>query len=130
MKNLLAKNWRQFGVFFLGSLAGLVIDLGGFALLTALGIVPWVANFCSSITSITVVYLLVTRYAFGAGARSWKYFAFVGWYLANILVFSTLIQLLSSATHVEPFWWKVCSIPFSFVLNYAFSRWLFRSRTE
>lgn len=127
MRDLIARNWRQFGLFFLGSLAGLVIDLGGFALLTWLGVVPWIANFCSSVTSISVVYLLVTRYAFGAGTRSWKYFAFVGWYLANILVFSTIIQLLVSATHLEPFLWKICTIPVSFLVNYFFSRWLFRS---
>ncbi len=114
--------------FFVGSAGGLAIDLGGFALLTAAGVEPGVANLISSFTSISVVYLVVTRYAFRALVGVRTYIAFVLWYSTSIVVFSALIELATTTTGLPPLAWKLASVPVSFLLNYAFSRWLFRTR--
>ena len=119
---------RRFAGFFLGSGAGLLVDLGGFGLLVALGVAPGIANLCSSFASITVVYLLVTRYSFGVGTRPSTYVLFVAWYSLAIIVFSTLIELAVVTTGLQPIVCKLASVPLSFTLNYAFSRFLFRSR--
>jgi len=119
---------RGFLSFLGGSAAGLAIDLTGFWLLShAANLPPAFANVISSVVSVTVVYLLVTRYSFGVGVRPSTYVFFVGWYLLNISVFSWLIGTMSAATGVEPFVWKLASVPISFVANYAFSRLLFRN---
>lgn len=117
---------RRFAAFVLGSGAGLVVDLGGFSGLVALGVAPGLANLCSSFASITVVYLLVTRYSFGVGTRPSTYVIFVAWYSLAIIVFSTLIGWAVVATASAPIVCKLASVPFSFSLNYAFSRFLFR----
>lgn len=119
---------RQFITFFLGSGMGLLVDLAGFQLLVLVGLEPWLANGISSFTSITVVYVLVSRYSFGADATVKTYVAFVLWYSASIVLFSFLIQTVADATEWPPFAVKLLSVPLSFVLNYAFSRLLFRRR--
>jgi putative flippase GtrA len=119
---------RRFVAFFLGSGAGLVVDLGGFSLLVALGIAPGIANLCSSFASITVVYVLVTRYSFGVGTKPATYVLFVAWYSLAIVVFSTLIEWAVVSTGLPPIVCKLASVPFSFSLNYGFSRLLFRRR--
>lgn len=119
---------RRFFAFFAGSAAGLAIDLIGFAILVAVGVAPWLSNGISSFASITAVYLLVTRYSFGVGTKATTYIAFVAWYSASIVLFSFLIQTLTSATDLSPYLWKLCSVPFSFALNYLFSLFLFRGR--
>jgi putative flippase GtrA len=121
---------RQFIAFFWGSAAGLAVDLVSFQVLVWFGLEPWLANGVSSFLSITVVYLLVTRYSFGADTRLWTYVVFVAWYTLMIVIMSTLIQLLSSATHGEPFLWKLASVPVSFTANYLFSRFLFERLTR
>jgi putative flippase GtrA len=120
---------RQFLTFFAGSAAGLLVDLGGFWFLVNVGLQPWLANATSSVTSITVVYLLVTRYTFGVGARPISYVAFVAWYCLNIALFSIVIQLLSHAIPADPFLLKLASVPLSFVANFLFSRLLFARLT-
>lgn len=114
--------------FAAGSSVGLVIDLGGFLLLHAAGVVPWLANGLSSSAAVTAVYLLVTRYAFGAERRWWTYVAFVAWYASVIVALSAVIQLLSTATGVDPFLWKLASVPVTFSANFGFSLLLFRGR--
>lgn len=119
---------RRFSGFVMGSGAGLLVDLGGFGLLVALGVAPGIANLCSSFASITVVYLLVTRYSFGVGTRPSTYVLFVAWYSLAIIVFSTLIEWAVVTTGLQPIVCKLASVPLSFTLNYAFSRFLFRTR--
>ena len=119
---------RRLLSFAAGSSAGLVIDLGGFFTLVTIGLEPWLANVISSSAAVTAVYLLVTRYAFGARRRWWTYAVFVAWYAAVIVVSSTAIQLLAASTAVDPFVWKLVSIPFTFAANFCFSLVLFRAR--
>lgn len=118
---------REFMTFFGGSAVGLTIDLVGFQLLLLLGLEPWLANATSSTASITAVYLLVTRYSFGVGTRLSTYAAFFTWYALSIVIFSALIQLAVGVTDCHPFLWKLVSVPVSFLLNYTFSRFLFRA---
>ena len=121
-----APGWlRSFIAFFGASAIGLAIDLVGFQLLFALGLPPWLANAISSVTSITAVYILATRHAFGARPGVRTYATFVGWYLLMIALFSFAIEFTSSATGLAPFLCKLMSVPVSFGLNYAFSRLLF-----
>lgn len=120
---------RRFLTFFAGSLGGLVVDVGGFALLTALGVLPALANVISSGCSISIVYLLVTRFTFGTAARPITYVAFFGWYAANIAVTSTAIALATHLLVPMPLLWKAVSVPLSFVANYGFSRLLFERLT-
>lgn len=116
---------RQFVAFFFGSALGLLIDLAGFALLHWLGIDPAIANAISATASITVVYLFITRRAFGRRAHWSTYVVFFGWYLGSIVFFSLLIKFLAESTHLDALWWKLASVPVSFLLNYLFSRLLF-----
>lgn len=118
---------REFMTFLGGSAVGLTIDLVGFQLLLVSGLEPWLANMISSSASITTVYLLVSRYSFGTGTRLSTYTAFLAWYTMSILTFSMLIQFAVSETDWHPFLWKLISVPVSFLLNYTFSRFLFRT---
>jgi len=116
----------EFAGFFAGSAGGLLVDLVGFQLLVWLSVAPWLANGVSSLTSITVVYLLVTRYSFGVETRRLTYALFLAWYVLSIVVFSGLIQMATSLSGLDPMIWKLCSVPVSFSFNYLFSRVLFR----
>lgn len=120
----------QFLRFLSGSAAGLTIDLVGFTLLVLAGVEPGIANLCSSFASISVVYVLVTRFAFGARAGAPSYALFVAWYSASILLFSTLIELAATWSGASPLIWKAASVPLSFGLNFLFSRWLFGRGTR
>jgi putative flippase GtrA len=117
---------RQFLSFFGGSAVGLAIDLVGFALLVMAGLAPWQANVISSTLALTAVYFLVARFAFAAQARVRTYLLFFSWYGANIIVFSALITAVVHLTDWPPLLCKLASIPLSFMLNYLFSRALFR----
>ena len=121
--------FRQFLAFFGGSAVGLVIDLMGFQALLWSGFDPGIANLVSSTVSITAVYLLVSRYSFGASTRLRTYLVFVTWYGSSILLFSLLIQLASIESGWPPLVWKLMSVPVSFTFNYLFSRYLFQRWT-
>lgn len=117
---------RQFLSFFGGSAVGLLIDLAMFQLLVVAGLLPWQANAVSSSLALTAVYFLVARFAFAAQARVRTYLFFFAWYGGIIVVFSVVIDLVVTLTDWVPFLCKIASIPLSFVLNYFFSRYLFR----
>lgn len=117
---------REFVAFLWGSGVGLMLDLMSFQGLVWLGVDPWLANASSSTASITAVYFLVTRYSFDARA-GWRTFTlFVAWYGSSIIVFSSLIQFMTTEGGWFPLGWKLASVPVSFGLNYLFSRYLFR----
>lgn len=118
----------QFIRFFLGSAVGLAIDLAGFFLLTQAGWQPMLANGASATASITAVYLLVTRYTFSRSADVATYVLFFAWYAMSIVVFSIAIQAISTGLPAEPEIVKLASVPVSFLLNFAFSRFLFKDR--
>ena len=126
--NARPEGWTRFIRFFGASAAGLAVDLIGFTLLLFAGVEPGVANAISSVTSVTVVYFLATRHAFGERPRPLTYVLFVAWYLASIATFSWLIQFAATESGVTAFFWKLLSIPVSFLLNYSFSTVLFRRR--
>ncbi|WP_166788134.1 GtrA family protein [Cryobacterium glaciale] len=119
---------RQFLRFFVGSAVGLAIDLIGFQALISLGLSPWESNLISSSVSITAVYFVVTRFTFGVDTRFVTYGIFFGWYGLSVVGYSALIQTVSTGLGGDPFGWKLLSIPISFSLNYAFSRFLFLGR--
>jgi putative flippase GtrA len=118
---------RQFLRFFGGSAVGLFIDLSCFQLLVVAGLEPWQANTISSTLALTAVYFLVARFAFATRAHVRTYVLFFAWYGANIVIFGALINLAVDLTGWAPLLCKLASIPLSFLLNYLFSRALFRS---
>lgn len=105
-------------------------DLSLFQVGLVIGLAPWLANAISATTAITVVYFLAVRLAFGANPRAITYVLFFAWYATSVVVSSTAIQVASSATSVQPFIWKLATIPISFCVNYLFSRFLFRDRAR
>lgn len=115
----------EFLRFTAGSVAGLAIDLVGFQLLIFAGLAPGLSNALSSALSITVVYLLVTRYAFNVRKSASSFFIFLAWYGGSIVTFSLLIELVVAETGWAPMIAKALSVPVSFGLNYLFSRFLF-----
>ena len=117
---------KEFVAFFWGSAVGLAIDLVGFQILVWVGLLPWQANAISSTLSITAVYLLVTRFSFESRSKLSTYFIFLIWYGCSILFFSVVIQLGVSLLDWHPLTCKLLSVPVSFLLNYFFSRFLFR----
>lgn len=122
--------FRRLLSFAAGSSVGLGIDLGGFAVLVAVGVVPWLSNGISSSIALTAVYLLVTRYSFGTARRIGTYAAFVAWYASVIVASSVAIQLLTAWSGGGAFLWKLASIPVTFSANYCFSLLLFRRPSQ
>lgn len=118
--------FRQLLAFVWNSGAGLAADLTVFSLLVLAGVSPFVANLASTAVAITLVYLLVTRYAFRAGASVRSYVLFFGWYAASALLTSTAIDLLCRSVWDVPLGWKLLSVPVTFTTNYLFSRFLFQ----
>lgn len=117
---------RQFLGFFGGSAVGLIIDLGGFALLISAGLLPWQANALSSTLALTAVYFLVARFAFTARPGVRTYLFFFTWYGSVIIVFSALIDAAVTLTSWPALICKLASIPISFGMNFLFTRYLFR----
>jgi putative flippase GtrA len=123
-----ARLLHQLTRFLLGSCLGLTVDLGIFAAGTGLGAPPWLANMISAGCAVVVVYLFVTKYAFGGGRSRSSFLWFVAWYVLSIAVFSVLIDLLHGATGWPAFLCKLVSLPFSFAANFGVSKVLFRER--
>jgi putative flippase GtrA len=114
--------------FLLGSCLGLAVDLALFETGVRIGATPGLANAISSGAAVVVVYLFVTKYAFGAQRSRSSFLLFVGWYVTSILIFSVLIELLHGWTGWLPFVCKLVSLPFSFGANFVASKLLFRQR--
>lgn len=112
--------------FLLGSAAGLTVDLGVFAAAVGIGAPPWLANVLSAGCAVVVVYLLVTRYAFGGGRTPRGFVLFVTWYAVSILLFSVFIEVLYAQTGWPAFVCKLVSLPPSFAANFLVSRVLLR----
>lgn len=117
---------RQAARFLVGAGVGVAVDLGLFEVLARLGVPPGIANVVSAGSSVVVVYLIVTRYAFEQRRSGRTFGLFVGWYTLSILVFSGLIELLHSATGWPAFTCKLVSLLPSFTANFVASRLLFR----
>ncbi len=118
----------QLGRFLVGSGLGLLVDLSVFAGATALGAPAWAANVLSAGCAVVVVYLFVTKYAFGSGRSRSTFALFVAWYAVSILVFSVLIEVLHDESGWPAFVCKLASLPPSFAANFVASRLLFRPR--
>lgn len=116
---------RQVRGFFLGSLAGVVVDLAVFQSLVWLGAPAWASNLVSSAAAIVVTYRLVTRHAFDVAGSLLSFVVFVGWYAISISAFSLLIQVVASGTGWPPLVAKVLTLPLSFGVNFLASRVLF-----
>jgi|GEM_PF-1627114 len=123
--NIAAKEMNRALRFFLGSLGGVTADLIVFQSAIQLGLSVFNSNFISSALAITITYLLVTRYTFKVKASSVDYMLFIGWYVCSIYVFSILISYLVYYSVWPAIVCKLLSLPFSFTVNFLFSRIFF-----
>ena len=112
---------RRIYSFFCSSMAGVTVDLVVFQLLTNLGALAFLSNFCSSGLAIITTYMLVTRYTFKVAASFMTLFWFVCWYTTSIGFFSWAIQYVVTVTPWSPLVCKLASLPFSFTVNFLFS---------
>lgn len=119
---------RRFWKFLAGTFGGLLTDIAVFSVLVALDVIPGMANLFSATAGLLVVYFLATKYAFKARHEWWRFGTFVAWYCVAITFWAFTIQVLSSETRMQPIFAKVLTIPFSFGINFAFSRLLFGPR--
>ena len=110
--------------------AGLVADLGLFALLVLNGASGARANVASSTVAITIAYFLVSRYSFRA-VPTWRTYAvFVAWYATLAALVSLLIDVAAGGDEGLALVAKLCSVPVTFTANYLFGRWLFAGGAE
>jgi putative flippase GtrA len=93
--------------------------------LTSAGLPPWLANTISAATSVVVLYVIVTRFAFRHRGSVLTFALFAVWYTLSILFFSWLIQVGVDQLGLHPMVSKICTLPLSFVTNFTFSRLLF-----
>lgn len=119
---------KRFWRFLAGTVGGLITDLALFWALTKLTVQPGIANIFSATAGLLVVYFLVTKYAFGVDRRSAKFFIFVIWYATMILLWGAVIQILVTKFEVPALEAKILTVPFSFGINFVFSRILFGER--
>ena len=117
---------RSFKRFFISSLLGLGIDLLTFQILVICKFSLWLANLCSSSLAIAVLYFLVSRYTFSGRGSPLAVLIFYSWYFSVILSFSLIIELIVSFSGITPFLVKAITVPISFLLNYLFSKYVFR----
>lgn len=116
---------KQLLFFFIASGIAVIADIAIYTSLVLADIYPGISNLISSTAAVTITYLLVTKRAFSAHA-SWKtYLIFIAWYALSISLFSILIQYLHSSLGLGELPAKIVSLPFSFTVNFTFSRYLF-----
>lgn len=119
--------FSQLMKFFGVSAIALLADFAVFTALTSIGILPLMSNTVSGICGATITYFLASRYAFRAGTRWNTYLLFVVWTLLVIVVSSVFIQWLVQVTEWAPLWCKAVSAPLTFLVNFVFSKLLFRN---
>jgi len=110
--------------FFIGTLLGLTVDFGLYALGVALGLEPGWANLISSTVAIVVMYFVNTRYTFRVRPALLSFVVFVVWYAASVAGFSVLVQLIHDGWDLAPLWSKVAILPLSFVTNFVATRFI------
>ncbi len=110
------------------SAMGLALDFCIFAVLsnTPLGI--FYSNYISSMVTITVLYILVTRFAFRVLPKARTYILFVSWYLVAISFYSSLASSIAQRFDLAPFLAKVLVTPMSFTLNFTINYLLFKGK--
>lgn len=117
---------RRFSKFIISSFLGLGIDLLVFQIMVYFNSSALLANLCSSILAVGVLYFLVSRFTFAGKGSYIAALIFYFWYFAIIIFFSLVIELVSSSLDIQPILIKVLTIPISFLLNYLFSIFVFK----
>jgi putative flippase GtrA len=110
--------------FFLGSLAGLLVDLAVYNFLVLSGYKPWYSNIASSLIGICVTYMVVNKFVFQVSHSSKRLLVFYSWYTFSILTFSWILKLLIVSVGIEPFVAKLLILPGSFFANFGFNKYL------
>lgn len=117
---------QTFKRFFLSSLLGLIVDLLAFQILVFVNVSLGLANLISSSLAVLLLYFLVSRYTFAKRGTFAAALVFYLWYFTVIIIFSLLIEVVTSVTFFSPIEVKVFTVPCSFFLNYLFSRFVFK----
>ncbi|WP_229678895.1 GtrA family protein [Silvimonas amylolytica] len=108
--------------FFVNSLAGVILDVLLFQLLSQAGVAPLYCNLVSAGVALTTTYFLVSKHTFGAQRNLFDMTVFVAWYSFSIFMFSLGIDYCSRRFGLMPILCKIGSLPFSFAVNFVFSR--------
>ncbi|AAT88263.1 hypothetical protein Lxx02070 [Leifsonia xyli subsp. xyli str. CTCB07] len=111
--------------FLSTTVAGVTVDVGGYAALTAAGVAAGPANLVSASSSVFVVYLLSRGMVFPGRHTVAGLIAFFGWYGFSIALFSLLLQGGVDAFALAPLAAKLISLPFSFAVNFFAVRAIF-----
>lgn len=110
------------------SAMGLALDFCIFAVLSHSPLGIFYSNYISSIATITLLYFLVTRYAFRVLPKVRTYAVFVSWYLLAITFYSLFTISIADSFDLPSFVAKALVTPLSFTLNFTFNYILFRGR--
>lgn len=118
---------QTFKRFFISSLLGLGVDLLTFQVFWFFcHFSLWLANLCSSALAVAVLYFLVSRYTLSGRGSILAVVIFYIWYFSVIVLFSILIDYAATTSGLQPLLVKAISVPFSFLLNYLFSKYVFK----
>lgn len=111
-------------LFFSFSLLAVVIDCSTFQTLTICNLNPFSANFISSCFAVSINYFLTTMNIFIQLNNLLGYILFLSWYMISIFLFSKLLILLVTWTHLAPLICKISILPISFLTNFYFISFL------
>lgn len=112
----------KIGRFGLVSGMGWLLDFSTFLLLSWRWLQPGPANVLGALLAITFVFFASTRHVFVyEGGFVWqKFFAYLGYQLCVIALFSAAIQALSTGFGLPPGLAKVLVTPVNFYTNFLF----------
>jgi len=105
--------------FFFVALAGVTLDVLLFTGLVALGARPAVASIISSAVAVSAAYVVSSRNVFKVPMTPLRLVAYVAWYAASITGFSLAIDAAAMHFGGHPTFWKLISLPISFLINFA-----------
>jgi putative flippase GtrA len=116
----------QAGGFALISAIGLGLDLMLFFLLVSAGLAPGFANLISASAAVTFVYLTSTKRIFSHDGRvlEWRYLAYISYQASAVALASWAIDVIVSAWNIGPMIAKVGILPVTFSTNFLFMRLL------
>jgi putative flippase GtrA len=110
--------------FFLVALAGVLLDVLIFTLVVEVGIRPGIGSIISTSIAVLSTYFASSRLVFRVRYSPARMLAYVAWYVVSITGFSFAIEAAWTHFGAAPLVWKIVSLPFSFLINYAVVNYL------
>lgn len=114
---LIRQHYQKTLGLFMGSLAGLTVDLLVFQLATYCGLDLFRSNMLSSMLAIITTYVFLTNYLFTSKKKIKTFFLFFAYYSFSITCFSLGIASTARFGSWPPMFYKILSLPLSFAAN-------------